>query len=344
MFGLAEYVGSVDIHDKLYARLRLRNFLRSCFGRRVKRRRGEYGGSQKLLFLALLLFAPVLQAVEPVATHPAPHKTIKTISGQVSMNILAIETLFNAYFEKAICEFDLLARAQPLINLEKLMATSVMTPETQKRRLAELAELWRTILAGLPPAQRPPFAASEFARAIREGQMQPERLANMVIMNVMHPHACPGRLKDLGVGPGEQSSRLKFVLLAVFRRINHQGQEELAACPLPAPSSLTRLKTLHDLTERARSSGAKDVYAELERLKREWDAAKTPYRFSMPYRMPAHPCKSGEHSLPAIKHTLVNPVRNERSELWEAEWHEREMHGAELPAAVVKFLERLGEK
>lgn len=342
MLRLTEYAGSIGIHEKVYARLWLRNFLRSCFGRRVKRR-GDGYASQKLLFLVLLPLASVLEAAEPVDA-PGAHKTAKTISGQVSMNILAIETLFNAYFEKAICEFDLLARAQPLMNLEKLMAISVMTPETQKRHLAELAELWRTLLADLPPAQRPPFAASEFARAIRDGQMEPERLANMVIMNVMHPHACPGRLKDLGVGPDEQSSKLKFVLLAVFSRINHQGQEELAANPLPALPSLTRLETLHDLTERARSSGVKDVYAELERLKREWDASKTPYRFSMPYRMPARPCKSSEHSLPAIKHTLVNPMRNERAELWEAEWHESGMHGAELPAAVLKFLQRLGEK
>lgn len=263
-----------------------------------------------------------------------------SVDSQPRMNILAVETLFAPYFAQAVCEFDLLTRVQPLVKLEILMAKSVMTPETQKRRRAELAQLWRTILTDMPSAQRPPFAASRFAQTIRDRQMEPERLARMVTEDVTH--SCPARLKDLGTEPHEQSVMLKFTLLAVFKSIQHQGREELAARPEPTSTALVRLNRLTDLTERARSGGAKDVYAELERLKREWDTAKKPYRFSIPYRNPGRPCKSGEHHVGMIKHTLVNPVRRERVELWEAEWHEAKQHGAALPETVVKFLARLG--
>lgn len=107
---------------------------------------------------------------------------------------------------------------------------------------------------------------------------------------------------------------------------------------------LARYDQLPDLYALARASGAKDVHAEQERLAREHDAQKKPYRLSMPYRNPGQPCKSGEHHVAMIRYTLVNPARNERAELWEAELHEAKVHGAALPEAVVKFLERLGEK
>lgn len=122
------------------------------------------------------------------------------------------------------------------------------------------------------------------------------------------------------------------------------GPPVAAATPGEPRMHLDRLNRLPDLTVAARASGTTDMYAELERLKRAHDAAKTPHRYSMPYRNPPRPCKSGAHSVPAVRHTLVNPARGESVELWEADLHEAEVHGARLPEMVVMFLEHLSEK
>ncbi len=106
---------------------------------------------------------------------------------------------------------------------------------------------------------------------------------------------------------------------------------------------LDRLRGLPDLSAVARERGTSDAYAELERLKRAHDAAKTPYRYSTPYRNPPRPCKSGTHTVASIQHTLVNPARNENVTLWEADLHEAEVHGASLPETVVMFLGKLGK-
>lgn len=144
------------------------------------------------------------------------------------------------------------------------------------------------------------------------------------------------------------------VIVAGLQLGSVHGMERSAPPPLACPQAglaattpgqtrmlLDRLRRLPDLTAMARERGASDLYAELEKLKREHDATKTPYRYSMPYRNPPRPCKSGEHTVPSIKHSLVNPARKDSAELWEAELHEAEMHGAPLPAAVAAFLGNL---
>jgi hypothetical protein len=103
---------------------------------------------------------------------------------------------------------------------------------------------------------------------------------------------------------------------------------------------LARYDRLPDLREIARASG-KDLYTEQERLAREHDALKKPYRLTMPYRNPGGPCKSGAHTVAMMKHTLVNPAHNERVELWEMEMHEAREHGAALPPAAAAWLARL---
>ncbi len=105
--------------------------------------------------------------------------------------------------------------------------------------------------------------------------------------------------------------------------------------------ALERFDRLPDLTAVALASGTRDIYAEQDRLAREYDARKKPYRVSVPYRNPSRPCKSGGHSVASIRHTLVNPTRSERVELWEAELHEAQVHGAALPAAVLAFFVNL---
>ncbi len=105
--------------------------------------------------------------------------------------------------------------------------------------------------------------------------------------------------------------------------------------------ALERFNRLPDLTAVARANDTRDIYAEQNRLARDYDARKKPYRVSVPYRNPARPCKSGQHSVASIKHTLVNPVRNERAELWEADLHEAQAHGAALPATVLAFFDNL---
>lgn len=118
-------------------------------------------------------------------------------------------------------------------------------------------------------------------------------------------------------------------------RMIHQGNEERTRM------QLERYFRLPDLLNIARESGTKDLYAEQERLAREHDTQKRPYRLSMPYRNPGRPCQSGTHVVATVKYSLVNPVRNEKAELWEAELHEAQAHGAALPAPVAAFLERL---
>lgn len=264
------------------------------------------------------------------------------------MRILALETRFSPFFEQAVCQYDLLTRVQPLVELEMLMAKSVMTPETKQRRLAEQAARWRAIVAGLPPEARPPFSASKFALAFGDGQTYAVKLVDGVARDVRL--ACPGRIEHLGASREARETELKRILGIVFRAVAQQGREELAAVPANrnkpgGPSMLIeRLRQLPDLLDVAVARKTLDRYAELERLKQEYDAAQKPYRFSMPYRNPGHACKSGEHHVAMIKHTLVNPARKERVELWEAEWHEAEAHGAALPEAVAAFLRHLASE
>jgi hypothetical protein len=106
---------------------------------------------------------------------------------------------------------------------------------------------------------------------------------------------------------------------------------------------LARFDRLPDLTAAAREIGGVDIYAVRDRLAREHDVQKKPYRLATPYRNPGSPCKSGEHHVGMIKHTLVNPLRNERAELWERELHEARQHGAELPAAAAMLLANLSD-
>lgn len=111
--------------------------------------------------------------------------------------------------------------------------------------------------------------------------------------------------------------------------------------PAGTQALLARYDRLPDLLSLARAGGARDLHAVQVRLAREHDSLNKPYRLSMPYRRPPQPCRSGEHQVPSIKYTLVNPARNERVELWAAELHEAQTHGAPLPAAVAALLSHL---
>lgn len=261
------------------------------------------------------------------------------------MRTLAVETLFAPYFETAVCEYDLLARLKPLREEWDRLADMAQTPEKQRSAEVRLSGVWRDLQSSMPESQRPPFAASRFAQTIRDELMDPQRLANMVAETVRW--TCPGRIEHLGGSRAAREAALKHILTVVFRAIEQQGREEPTTPGTnthkqEGPSMLfERLRQLPDLLTEAIARNTADRYAELERLKKEYDAAKKPYRFSMPYRNPGRLCKSGEHAIRNVKHTLVNPVRKQTAELWEAEWHEAEAHGTALPGAVVRFLEAL---
>lgn len=256
------------------------------------------------------------------------------------MEILAIETKYSPYFEKLICESDILVRVRPLTEKADVMAKRVMTPETNQRAEVEMATLWHHIMADLPAAYQRPFSATEFVSAIREGQMDLSRLADIIV-----PHGrltCPERLQFLGDTPEAREARLHGVLLIMFRRIVCQGVEELANVdPGHVQKCLKRYNQLPDLYKFAHASGAKDIHAEQDRLARAYDLKKIPYRLSMPYRHPARLCQSGEHTVAEIKYTLVDPVHNARVDLWEAELHAAQVHDAGLPTLVASFLECL---
>jgi len=105
---------------------------------------------------------------------------------------------------------------------------------------------------------------------------------------------------------------------------------------------LERFRALPDLRAAASENGAKDVYAEQERLISDYNASKKAYRLSMPYRNPSRPCRNGAHKVATIKYTLVNPALGEKAEVWEADIHEALEHGAAFPTGAAEFLERLG--
>jgi hypothetical protein len=245
------------------------------------------------LIVVLILFggSPLL----PTAGGSEPGRPPADKTGNAPMRILAVETLYLPYFERLICETDVLVRMRPLMDLELLMAKSVMTPETQRRREAELTKLWRDIVADLPAERRPPFRAFEFATHVRQEQIRLEWLAREVVSHATRQ--CPERLKLLGASAEEQPEALRQILNVMFRRLVRQGAEE---GPMPSDAAraqtlLARFDRLPDLTARAREIGGVDIYAVRDRLAREHDEQKKPYLLSTPYRNPGSPCKSGEH-------------------------------------------------
>ena len=238
------------------------------------------------------------------------------------MEILAIETKYSSYFNKLICETDILVRLQPLMRKVDAVAKPGMTPEAKREAEAGQTALWRGILSALPAAYQPPFTATEFFLAIHDGQMERRRLAEIVAGDTSV--ICPNQLQGLHPDPAVRPERLKKFIAAMIMR-------------------LERFDRLPDLLNVAHASGVHDAYAEQERLAREYEALKKLYRTSTPYRQPPRLRRSAGHKVPAVKYTLVDPARNTRAELWAAELHEARGHGAALPAAVSEFLERLAD-
>lgn len=259
------------------------------------------------------------------------------------MEILAIETKYSPYFNKLICETDILARVQPLMQKVDAMAKQGGTRAQEPEAQAELAALWRGILQGLPAAYQPPFSAMEFHLAIREGQMEKRRLAKMVAADV--GVSCPQQLQGLHSDAAARGARLQAILAALFAHLEYQARSEegIESRQLLSRAALARFSHLPDLLGMAQVRAPEDVYAEQLRLAHALDAEKKPYRLSMPFRNPPRPCRSGAHTTASVKYTLVDPARNAKVELWEAELHEAQVHGAMLPARIVEFLEDLAD-
>jgi hypothetical protein len=262
--------------------------------------------------------------------------------GQVHM-ILAIESRYAPYFKKVICETDFLTRLKPMMDTANAMAVMVMTKETQQRKHAELAELWRGIEMGLPPKYRPSFSALEFSSAIRDGQMDQKRLAQDIANHV--GGVCAERLADVSSNAADRVRWLERQLQVVFEQLLHQAEQEQQAAMIQEHTRklLQRFYRLPDLFAAARTAKPDNIYAEQDALAKRYDELKKPYRLYLPYRTPAKPCKSGEHNTAMARHTLVDPARKQKVELWEADIHEALAHGAALPFNAAEFLERLND-
>lgn len=143
-----------------------------------------------------------------------------TSKGQVQM-ILAIESRYAPYFKKGICETDFLTRIQPLITTVDSLSVMELTPEGQRRWAARMKEIWREIYAALPSTQRPPFSALEFSSAIRDGQMDRQRLAHDIANHV--GEVCPERLPEVSSDAADRLRWLERHLLVVFEQLIHQG-------------------------------------------------------------------------------------------------------------------------
>lgn len=259
------------------------------------------------------------------------------------MHILSIESLYAPYFQNLICETEFLTRLRPLLKKATQMAKSVMTEESQRQMLAELAELWRGIVIGLPPEYRPSFSALEFSSAIRNGQMNQKRLAQDIVNHVAG--VCPERLLEISSDPTDRLRGLERHLQVVFKQLIHQGAEEQQAVVAQEHTRklLERFYRLPDLFAAARTAKTKDIYAEQDIQAKRYDEMKKPYRLYLPYRTPGKPCKSGEHTTAMARHTLIDPAGRQKVELWEADIHDALEHGAALPTNAAELLDRLNE-
>jgi hypothetical protein len=257
------------------------------------------------------------------------------------VEVLAIEEKFRPELTRLLCETDFLVRAKPVLESLNRLAVMELTPEAQRRWHEKLNRLWHEVFTGLPDAGKPSFSASEFTNAVRDGKMSTEKLLGSVVLNLSR--GCETRLKMLAEQPAQQRFQVERCLRSLFACWQETGAMTSHTMHPETTKLFERFDRLPDLLALAQAGSVPDRYAEQDRLAREHDAQKKPYLLSMPYRQPGHPCSSGEHTPPAIKHTLVNPLRNERAELWESELHEARHHGAALPAAAATMLDNLPE-
>lgn len=135
--------------------------------------------------------------------------------------ILAIESRYAPYFKKVICETDFLRRLQPLITTVDSLSVMELTSEGQRLWAVSLNEIWREIYTALPSAQRPPFSALEFSAAIRDGQMDRQRLVHDIANHV--GGVCPERLPEVSSDAADRLRWLERQLLVVFDQLIHQG-------------------------------------------------------------------------------------------------------------------------
>ncbi len=141
-------------------------------------------------------------------------------TGPTRVNTRAVDSKISLYLQQLICETDFLLRLQPLLKKANAMAVMVMTKEMQRRMHAEMAELWRGVLAGLPEKYRSLLHATEFASVIHEGQTDTQALAQDIINSI--GNHCPGRLEVLSTNADKRSAQLKRYLDVMFDRLRQQ--------------------------------------------------------------------------------------------------------------------------
>lgn len=160
------------------------------------------------------------------ANQPAMSQTTMTLvtTGPTRMNTRAVDSKISSNLQQLICETDFLLRLQPLIKKANAMAVMVMTKETQQRMHAEMAELWRGVLASLPEKYRSLLQATEFVSVIHDGQMDTQALAQDIINSISN--RCPGRLEVLSAKADRRSAQLKRYLDVMFDRLRQQSKIE----------------------------------------------------------------------------------------------------------------------
>lgn len=232
-----------------------------------------------------MLAAAWMGTAQPVSAGETGRALPPTHTGTTRMNDSVTQESLRSYLVSLVCETDFVNQLGPVKASLIFLSLAVLPPEGQQRWHNTLQNQWREVFAALPASQQPPFSLAAYATAMRAGKIR--SLEEQVVAGLTP--ACRERLKVLGTGPDEGPAYRETMLTKCLTSLLHHwrisGETRLG---------LERFDRLPDLLALAHASNARDRYAEQDRLAREHDAQKKPYRLSMPYRQPGHPCSSGE--------------------------------------------------
>jgi len=209
-----------------------------------------------------LLFISIgLADAEPLRLKQGSDRMTVTYSNNLEkvQYLLAIESRFSPYFNKLICNTDILLHLRSLLHSPNVF-------------------LWPDIVENLPPEYQLPFTATEFDSAIRNGHMDKLRLAQDIINFV--ERACPERLAKLQLPVADLNEALRNFLVVMFDRLQQQSKLELKVKEEQDRMRILtqRFYLLPDLLGIARAKNAKDIYAEQKSQAAQMEKNKTPYR------------------------------------------------------------------